>query len=555
MAFTSFNFLVFVLATVLVYYIAPIKARWIVLLAASYAFYLMSSPKTFVFIILTTLITFWGGLKIDAANKNCREYIDANKENLTRDEKKAIKEQYKKSKKKYAALVLIADFGILAILKYFRYYIQALGIPGLSSMAGSLLIPLGISFYTFQSAAYIIDIYRDKYSADRNLVKFALFTSFFPQIIQGPIARYDHLANQLYEGHKFDYVNIAHGAQLILWGFFKKLVIADRVAIMVSQVFDNYQDYQGWAIFVALIGYTIQIYGDFSGGIDIARGVARCMGIDMSHNFKRPYFSDSLSEFWRRWHMSLSFWCRDYIFFSISLSKTFGKMGKDLRSVLGDRVGKLFPVIVAQMATFLTIGLWHGAEFKYIAYGIYNGIVIISSLLLEPYFKKWIEALHINAEGAAWKLFQILRTLLIVVCGRVFPKAASFKVAVKMIASMFKFKSNMGILDTVHSMGLTKWDYLILACGCLAIFIDSLIQEIEERRAAAGEKPASSIIAGKAATATAVIVETGAEFRNTLDKQIFPLRWILYAVVVVVVVVFGVYGAGYDASTFIYRGF
>ena len=555
MAFTSFNFLVFVAATVLVYYVAPRKFRWLVLLAASYTFYLMSSPKTFVFILLTTVITFLGGIQIDKANQECREYIDAHKDSLSRDEKKAIKEQYKHSKKKHAAIVLIADFGILAILKYFRYYIEAMGIPGLSAMTGSLLIPLGISFYTFQSAAYIIDIYRDKIRADRNIVKFALFTSFFPQIIQGPIARYDHLANQLYEGHSFEYNNLAHGAQLMLWGFFKKLVIADRVAIMVSAVFDNYQDYQGWAVFAALIGYTIQIYGDFSGGIDIARGVARCMGIDMGHNFKRPYFSDSLSEFWRRWHMSLSFWCRDYIFFSISLSKTFGKMGKSLRKVLGDRVGKLFPVLCAQMATFITIGLWHGAEFKYVAYGLYNGIVIISGLLLEPYFKKWIEALHINIESKGWKLFQILRTMLIVICGRVFPKAASFTVALSMFASIFKFSNKLGIKDTIHAMGLTKYDYIVLFVGCLIWFCVSLIEEREERLARAGEETGGSIVAGKATGVVSTIVETGAEFRNALDKKPLPVRWAVYIVAVMAVIIFGVYGVGYDASTFIYRGF
>lgn len=554
MAFTSFNFLLFVAATVLVYYIAPTRFKWVVLLIASYAFYLLSSAKTFVFIVMTTVITFWGGINIDKANQDCRTYLDENKDTLSRDEKKAIKEQYKKRKKRAAAAVLIADFGILAVLKYFRYYIEALGIPGLSAMTGSILIPLGISFYTFQSAAYIIDIYRDKIRADRNIAKFALFTSFFPQIIQGPIARYDHLANQLYEGHDFEYNNLAHGAQLMMWGFFKKLVVADRIAILVTEVFDNYQDYQGWAIFVALIGYTIQIYGDFSGGIDIARGVARCMGIDMGHNFKRPYFSDSLSEFWRRWHMSLSFWCRDYIFFPISLSKTFGKMGKNLRKVLGDRVGKLFPVLVAQMATFITIGLWHGAEFKYVAYGLYNGLIIISGLLLEPYFKKWIAALHINVQGMGWKLFTVFRTMLIVVCGRVFPKAASFSVAISMIGSMFKIKSNMSIIKTVHAMGLTKWDYLILAVSCLIWLVVSIIQEREEMKAKAGETPGASIVAGKSGS-TVAIKETAAEFRNVLDKEPVITRWLAYLLLMAIILIFGVYGSGFDASTFIYRGF
>ena len=554
MAFTSFNFLLFVAATVLVYYIMPLKFRWFVLLAASYTFYLMSSPKTFVFILFTTIITFFGGRKIGNINNASSDYLEENKENLTKDEKKTIKAEFKKRKKRTVALVLILDFGILAILKYFRYYIQAMNIPGLSSMAGSLLIPLGISFYTFQSAAYIIDLYRDKIEADNNIVKFALFTSFFPQIIQGPIARYDHLANQLYEGHKFKYENLAHGAQLILWGFFKKLIIADRVAILVTEIFDNYQNYHGWVIFVGLVGYTIQIYGDFSGGIDIARGVARCMGIDMSHNFRRPYFSDSLSEFWRRWHMSLSFWCRDYIFFPISLSKTFGKAGKNLRKVFGDRIGKLFPVICAQMATFITIGLWHGAEFKYVAYGLYNGLIIVIGLLLEPLFEKILGGLHIKSENKAWKLFQMLRTLLIVIVGRVFPKAASFTVALNMLGSM-THAHTMGLRDTVRGLGLSKYDYVILAVACTIWLFVSIIQEVEEKRNRETDDERGSIVAGKAAGAMAKIVETGAEFRNALDKKPLPIRWIVYITALLAVAIFGVYGVGYDASTFIYRGF
>lgn len=554
MAFTSFNFLVFVSVVVLMYYVAPIKQRWMILLIASYSFYLISSPKTFVFIVFTTIVTFLGGLSIGKISRRCREYLDVNKDTLSSENKKSIKNTTKKKKKRVAALVLIIDFGILAVLKYFRYYFQALGIPGLSFVGDTVLIPLGISFYTFQSAAYIIDLYRDKILPDTNLFKFALYTSFFPQIIQGPIPRYDQLAHQLYDGNKFDYKNLAHGAQLMLWGFFKKLVIADRVAIMVTQVFDNYNDYQGWPVFVALIGYTIQIYGDFSGGIDIARGVARCLGIDMGHNFRRPYFSDSLSEFWRRWHMSLSFWCRDYIFFPISLSKSFGKMGKSLRSVLGDRVGKLFPVLVAQMATFITIGLWHGAEFKYVAYGLYNGLIIICGLLLEPAFKKWMEAWHIKETSKIWRVFQTIRTMFIVVVGRVFPKAASFGVAVGMLGSILKIKSKMGLKQTIHSMGLTKYDYLILLVACLIWFIVSCIQESEEKKAKANENAESSIVSGKT-TSDKIDAETGAEFRNALDKKILPIRWIAYIVLVMIIIVFGVYGAGYDASTFIYRGF
>ena len=530
MAFTSLNFLIFASLCVALYYFVPQNWRWVVLLAASYAFYLLSSPKTFVFILLTTAVTYLGGRYIGNCNVQHKAYMDEHKAELSREEKKAAKAASQSKKRKMVALILILDFGVLAVLKYFRYYLQAAGLFD----TGELLIPLGISFYTFQSAAYIFDIYRNKIESDTNIAKFALFTAFFPQIVQGPISRHDQLAHQLYEGHRFDFSNLSHGAQLMLWGFFKKLVIADRVAILCSEVFDNHTEYTGGAVFVALLFYTIQIYADFSGGIDIARGVAQCMGIEMTHNFRRPYFSHDLSEFWNRWHISLSHWCRDYIFYPVTMSKFFGKAGKNLRNVFGDRIGKLFPVIIAQYCTFLTIGLWHGAEFKYIAYGLYNGTVIVLGLLCEPLLKGLIEKLHINESSRAWKGFQIIRTFFIVVCGRIFPKAASFGVAITMFFSMFKLDHGVPFRETIMGLGLNGMDFLIIA-GCCVIWL--LISMYEERDA--------RINGGDGSKA----------FRQKLDEIPLPARWVILLAGFAIVLILGIYGPGYDAAAFIYRGF
>ena len=530
MAFTSLYFLIFALLTVCVYYLVPIKWRWLELLAASYAFYLIASPKTFVFVLLTTAVTFFGGKYLGGCNQKHKAYMDEHKAELSKEERKAAKAASQSRKRKAVAVILILDFGVLAVLKYFRYYLQAAGIID----TGSLLIPLGISFYTFQSAAYIFDLYRNKYEADTNIATFALFTSFFPQIVQGPISRHDQLAHQLYEGNRFDYTNLTRGAQLVLWGFFKKLILADRVAILVDQVFDNYTDYSGWAVFIALLFYMIQIYADFSGGIDIARGVAQCMGITMTHNFMRPYFAKDLSDFWNRWHISLSHWCRDYIFYPVAMSKVFGKAGKNLRSLLGDRVGKLFPVIIAQFCTFLTIGLWHGAEFKYIAYGLYNGIVIVSGLLLEPVLKGAIDKLHINEESQAWQRFRIVRTFFIVMAGRVLPRAASFGVAVSMFGSMFTITTVMPVGETFLSFGLTWIDYIIILFGCAVWF---LISRYEEKQ--------SKVADGMGEEAVRIM----------LEGKSMKFRWAALLIGFALVVSLGVYGPGYDASAFIYRGF
>ncbi len=522
MSFTSFNFLIFLAVCVCIYYLVPVKYRWMVLLAASGTFYLISSLKTFLFLVFTAVITFFGGKYIGKQNSTHKSYLKEH-DQLSRDEKKRLKAELQSRKRKIVAIVLAANFGILAAVKYFYPYIEALGIDGGFDLG--ILIPLGISFYTFQTAAYMIDLYRGKIEADQSLPRFFLFVSFFPQIIQGPIARYDQLAEQLYEGHRFSYTNLAHGAQLILWGFFKKLVIADRAAVLVNQVFDNYQDHQGMVVFAALLFYSIQIYGDFSGGIDIARGSAQMMGINMADNFKRPYFSDSISEFWRRWHMSLSFWCRDYIFYPISLSKTFGKAGKSLRRVLGDRVGKLFPVLVAQMATFLTIGLWHGAEFKYIAYGLYNGGIIILGLLLEPYLKKAVKSLHINIESRGWKVFQIIRTFILIVIGRIFPISLSFSAALYSFISIFRGPGDVPFHEEIFSLGLEPADFIVIFAGCVIWFAVSCMQE------------------------------SGKNIRTALDEKPVLARWCAYFALSVAVLILGMYGPGYDAGAFIYRGF
>ncbi len=553
MSFTSFSFLLFVAIVVVAYYVVPKKVRWVLLLAASYAFYLISSANTLAFLVATTLVTFFGGKFLGRVNAETRSAIAEGGSSLDRAAKKELKSAAKKRKRGVVALVLVIDFGILAALKYFSVYLEAFSdVLGFSFDAG-VLIPLGISFYTFQSAAYIIDLYRDKIAPDTNIAKFALFLSFFPQIIQGPIPRHDQLAAQLYKGHSFKYENLCHGAQLMLWGFFKKLIIADRCAILVDQVFQNHASYSGWAVAVALVFYSIVIYADFSGGIDIARGVARILGIDMPHNFRRPYFAENLSEFWRRWHISLSSWTRDYIFFPISLSKFFGKVGKSLRGVLGNRVGKLFPIIVAQLATFTIIGLWHGAAFKYVAYGWYNGLIIVAALLLEPAFDKAADKIHLNRESLPWRVFCMIRTFLIVSLGRSFPRAASFTAAVSMMGSLFAVSSTRGVGATVDSFGLDVIDYAIVAIACLIWFVVSLIEELQEAKAQKEQGTKKGIVPGK--DGAVGVAETGAEVRLLIDRLPFAARWVIYLAGFLAVLCFGVYGPGYDAASFIYRGF
>lgn len=528
MSFISLNFVIFLVIGIGAYFMVPKKYQWCILLIASQIFYLLSSLNTYVFLLFTTVTTFYGGRLIERQGDKYKAYIGEHKDELDRKQKKEIRAQYDKKKQRIMLGILLFNFGILAFVKYFKVYINMLGdvlqLEWLHFDAG-ILIPLGISFYTFQSMGYIIDVYRGQYKADKSLAKFALFVSYFPQIIQGPISRYDQLADQLYEEHVFEYERVKFGAQLMLWGWFKKLVIADRISVFVNQVFDNYTDYVGFYLILAVIGYTIQIYGDFSGGMDIARGVSQIFGIDLALNFERPYFAKNIPEFWRRWHITLGAWCRDYIFYPISLSKTFGKLGKSSRKIFGERIGKLLPVIIAQLITFFTIGVWHGAEFKYIAYGLYQAVFIIGGIIFEPYLVKLTELLRINTKAFSWKLFQIIRTFGLVVFGRFFSRGVSFSAAIYMMKNCFVFNPGIFFSGKFFTLGLSYREFLLLMI-CLVFWI-----------------------------IVSIVQENGYSVRKLIAEQNMLFRWAVYLVGVFAIIIFGVYGQGYNANSFIYRGF
>ena len=317
MVINSLNFVLFVAIVSLIYFIFPRKIKWVVLLLASYIFYFICSKWLIIYMLITTLSIYILALimgKIDIKTKaRCKEETD-------RKVKKEIKNKAKRNKKILVALAVLINFGILISLKYCNFINQNLNaifnvikLP-IEIPLKKIVLPLGISYYTLQVISYVVDVYRGKYLPDKHFGRVALFVSFFPQMVEGPIGRYDELANQLYESHKFSYENVKFGIQLMLWGYFKKMVIADRAAIYVNTVFENYHAYAGLPTFMAAAIYTLQIYAEFSGCIDIVRGTAQIFGITMAENFKRPFFSKSVQEFWRRWHITLGTWFKEYIF-------------------------------------------------------------------------------------------------------------------------------------------------------------------------------------------------------------------------------------------------
>lgn len=528
MTFNSLQFFIFFPIVGLLYYVIPKKYQWVWLLAASYTFYLLANFKFGFFLISTTVTTYYAAIAIGKKAENQKSLLSKNKEAFTKEQVKQLKETVKSQKKQIMAAVLLLNFGILAFLKYFNFFMKSVG--GLFSTfhlsfhspALKLLLPLGISFYTFQAMGYLIDVYRGKYPPEKNLGKLALFLAFFPQIMEGPIGRYNDLAHQLYEPREFDYKNAKFGLQLMLWGYFKKVVIADRAGILVNMVYNNYQNFTGKQIAIAAVVYAVQIYADFSGYIDIATGAAQFLGIRLARNFDHPYFSKSVAEFWRRWHITLGTWFKDYLFYPLSLSKFCMKLGKFSRKHLKPSFAKNVPAYFGLAVVWLTTGLWHGSDWHYVLYGVYYGVLIILSMQCKPLFQKASASLHIPTESFGWKLFQVARTFFLVCIGFILFRAENLGVAFSMMKSIFTFK-NLPFHSSFISNNFTRTDIGILILCILVLAIISLLQRKRS-------------------------------LREALARQNTVLRWSVYCAGVLSILFFGILASS-DPTQFIYFQF
>ena len=523
MSFTTFEFFLFALMALVVYYIIPKKVRWVWLLILSYMYYFSYHVTTVWMMILTTAVTYTGGILLGKLNSEKPD------KDADRETKKAFKKDITNKKKKVVLCVILLSFGVLAVCKYINFMIG--NINGILSAFGSsgrlsvlkLTLPLGISFYTFQSVSYVVDVYRGKHEPQKNFFKYALFVSFFPQLLQGPIGRYERLGEQLYEGHAYDLKNIQFGLQRILWGMLKKMVLADRVNAAVTLIFNNYWNYGGWINVFGVILYSIQLYADFSGGIDITIGIAQMFGITMDENFRQPYFSRSISEFWRRWHITLGTWMKDYIFYPFSLSRCMNKFGKWCKKTFGNNVGKLLPVSLANLLVFFIVGIWHGAAWKYIMYGMYNGVIIAASGMLAPVYARIHESLHINPKSWWYQVFCIIRTFILVNIGFYFDMAPDLHAAnVMLLDTVTKAHLSQISMATVKAVGLTAQDLIIVAAGCIIIFVVSVLKE------------------------------KGIKIREAVASRNIVLRWFIYIVFIMFILI---YGSTSTTSDFIYANF
>ncbi len=529
MSLTSIWFLIFAVALLIVYYAVPGKYRWMVLLAASMVFYCWAGIKNALYILITAASTYGATRWMHLLSQRQKQYLKEHKADLSREERSALKKQCKSRRRAIMTLTLVLNFGILCVFKYAHFALQQFN--ALAALFGgsgiedtlNLIIPLGISFYTFQTMGYLIDVYWEKYAPEKNFFRVLLFVSFFPQITQGPISDFPQLQGELFTPHAFSGDNFSRGFQRMLTGFFKKLVLANLLAPYVQDVFANYAQYAGITVAIGAVCYSIQIYADFSGYMDIVCGLCEMLGIRLTENFERPYFSKSVAEYWRRWHISLGAWFKAYLYYPIAVAKWNQKLGKAAQQRLGKKFGQTVSASVALVAVWLTTGLWHGASWAYIAWGGVNGLFIIASLWLEPAFDKTKAALRIREDAWSWRAFQTLRTFALVTLIKVLPEVGTLSEGLGLWKQIF---TNFTIPASLHELlpfVTDKTGLIVIALSTAALFVGSLLQR---------KKPV----------------------RDYFAKVPMPVRVVLLAAMTIAIIYFGVPASG-NGTQFLYAQF
>ena len=494
MLFNSIDFLLFFPIVLLIYFFCPKRVRYIWLLISSYFFYMCWDPR-FIFLLAGVTIVSWlCGLEI---------------------------ERMRGSQQKTKWLVVVSCVVLLGTLGYFKYtnflivtlnqLLEYLHINPIS--CHDIILPIGISLFTFQALGYVIDVYRENVKAEKNILKYALFVAFFPQLLAGPIGRAKSLLGQIEEEpqhHVWNYDRVASGLIIMLWGYFLKIVIADRAAVLVNQVFDSYEHYAMTALIAGSIAYAIQIYCDFMGYSTIALGAAKVLGFELINNFDTPYLAHSVADFWRRWHISLSTWFRDYLYIPLG----------------GNRKGKWIQYRNI-LITFAASGLWHGANWTFVIWGLLHGIYQIMEKELSPVVQRINVKLHTKTESFGYHFLKVAFTFILVDFAWIFFKADSISQAVGYISRMIHYRDWWALFDqSIYTLGLDAQEFHILFLAVLFLVCVDVLRYVHK--------------------------ETLDVF---LQRQCLVFRWGVLLVLLFSCLIFGCYGPGFESAQFVYLQF
>lgn len=519
MTITSFSYLVLITAGACIYYIVPKRIQWIELLILSLIFYYFAAtPYTIIYLIISTLIAYLSTMAI----RKIREKKDDN-----------LKLPFT-----ITIIAIVINVVIWFVLKgkgLWAFGAQSLLSHVYLSEVDSLLnmqliAALGMGYYTLQILGYIIDCYWENVEPQKNPLKLFLFTAFFPQLTTGPISRYSQL-ECLFEKHKFQYQNIAFGAQRILWGFMKKIVLAERVGVIVATITGNPEEFTGFYSWIAIFMYPLQMYADFSGCMDIVLGTAELFDIRLAENFRNPFFSRTSQEFWQRWHITLGAWAKDYVLYPLLESKPMIKLGKVTKKRFGKKTGKFLVNAVGMFFLWMVMGIWHGGVQYIVGVSLWYWIILMLGELLAPFFAKVTKGLEMKTESFAWHLFQSIRTYVIYAIGAVFFSVgisegiALIKDAIKVL--IVKDYANPWIFFNGNflDLGITYGDVNLILLSILILII------------------------------VGVLREKYGYARIWMQKQCFVFRWFIWIGLFLIVLIWGKYGPGYNAAEFIYQGF
>ena len=520
---TYYNYLFLII--VIFYNFIPKRIRPFALLSFSFLFFFVISKFLILYLITTILTIYISTLFIDKLEKEKKSKL----ENKEKEEKQIIKQKYKNKKRLVLIICILINVAFLFVFKYLRFFtLNANLLLNLFNCDFNfklikLIAPIGISFYTLQALSYLFDVYNGKIECDKNIFRVALFMSFFPQIVEGPMARYEDTARDLYAGERITYHNFCFGLQRIGWGLFKKIIIADRINILVKTVFDGYAMFSGPVIFIGALGYTIMLYMEFSAAMDVVIGIGEMFKVKIPENFRQPFFSKNISEFWTRWHITLGKWFKDYIYYPISLSKPLKKLTMKLRKVLGNYYGPLISGGIALFVVWLLNGLWHGAGWTFIAFGMYHFILIFTGNILKKPITDLCTKLKIDRQKLYFRICQSLKVSVLVVIGELIFRADNIRIAFQMLKKLFTdFSFQIGEMS---KLGLDILDYLVLFIALIVVLIVGILRE------------------------------KNINIRQKIAEKNIIIRWIIYYILIFSIFIFGAYGPGYEPIDPIYADF